>query len=145
MMPLFPSEPKPRHAARAPLFDRLCGSTMWLDEGDVRHSIANELRRIMSARSMPEEWRKNPKRGTRVMGWDELLTRDPQSDKFIIEREMTRRIARLEPRLHAVTVELIKHSHRRYFVRIHGEFRVTPQHPPSSFATTVEYIPSAGA
>ena len=142
-MPLFPIEPKPRNSSRAPLFDRLCGSTMWLDESDVKRSIARELRRIMSARTMPEEWRRNPSRGTRVMAWNELLTRDPQSDKFMIEREITRRINRLEPRLSEVAVELIKHSHRRYVVHIEGIFRVSPQHPPSSFETTVDYAPAA--
>lgn len=142
MMPLFPSEPKPRNSGRAPLFDRLCGSPMWLDEKDVKRSIARELKRILSARSTSPEWRSNPERGTRVMGWDELLTRDPIAEGFIIEREMTRRINRLEPRLTDVSVELIKHSPKRYVVGVQGTFRVSPQHPPSSFVTTVDYVPA---
>lgn len=142
MMPLFPTEPKPRNSGRAPLFDRLCGSTMWLDEADVKRSIARELRRILSARSMHNTWRKNPERGTRVMGWNELLTRDPQADKFVIEREITRRIQHLEPRLHNIKVALMKHSYQRYVVNIQGAFRVTPQHPPSSFSTTIDYTPA---
>lgn len=142
MMPLFPKEPQPRHNSRAPLFDRLCGSTMWLDETDTRRSIARELKRILSARTSSEEWRKNPSRGTRVMAWSELLTKDPLADKFIIEREITRRINRLEPRLSEVEAELIKHSHARYLVKVHGKFRVSPRHPTSTFETVVEYTPA---
>lgn len=141
MMPLFPKEPMPRHSARSPLFDRLCGSPTWLDEEDVRHSIARELNRILSARVTTSEGRGNPERGTRVMGWNELLTRDPHSEAFIIEREIRRRIERLEPRLNGIEVSLVRHGFKRYVVRVEGQFRVTPQHPPSSFQTTVDYTP----
>lgn len=143
MMPLFPKEPKPRHSGRSPLFDRLCGSPAWLDETDVRHSIARELRRILSSRTTTPEWRRHSERGMRVMGWSELLTRDPNSEAFIIEREIRRRIERLEPRLNNVEVSLVKHGHKRYVVRVEGRFRVTPQHPPSNFHTMVDYMPSA--
>lgn len=142
MMPLFPKEPKPRNSGRSPLFDRLCGSSAWLDETDVRRSIARELRRILSSRTVTPEWRQSPARGMRVMAWNELLTRDPKSEAFIIEREIRRRVERLEPRLQDVAVELVKHGHKRYVVRVDGKFRVSPQHPPSRFQTTVDYMPS---
>lgn len=143
MMPLFPKEPKPQNSGRAPLFDRLCGSDMWLNEAETKRSIAQEIRRILSARSMSNTWRKNPGRGTRVMAWNELLTHDPKADKYIIEREITRRIQRLEPRLNNIKIALKKHSHERYIVSIQGMFRVTPQHPPSSFSTTIDYTPTS--
>lgn len=138
MMPLFPKEPKPQPSGRAPLFERLSGAPKWFDEDGVRRSIGRELRRILNSRAMVESARRSSGRGMRVMGWSEIMTRNPIADAYIIEREVKKRIAILEPRLEKVSVELIQRG-KRFVVHITGNFRLKNQHPPIRFQSAIPY------
>lgn len=137
MTPLFPKEPRIESGGRAPLFERLCGESAWLNEGQMRLSIEREIERILNIRAAKQGFYNTI--GVLGESWSEILTCDPLAEKHRIEREVEKRIELLEPRLDDVNVLLEDNDDNDFMLHIEGTFQISKHHPPVVFVTSVAW------